>query len=70
MQGESYGKHPVVAQSGLSKNGNPGMRSGENVYAILLELTKELLCQPLQGWNAHDPGTACLLAFVLDYVME
>ena len=42
------GKHPVVAQAGPSKNGTPGMGSGENGYAIPINLTQELLWQPLQ----------------------
>ena len=40
------------------RRGPPGIGSGENVYAIRLELTKELLWQPLKGWNAQDTGTA------------
>ena len=34
------GKHPVVAQAGPSKNGTPCMGSGENFYAIPLDLTR------------------------------
>ena len=51
----------------LSKDGTPGMGSGENVYAIPLDLTAELLWQPLQNWSAQDVGTARLLVAVLDY---
>jgi len=60
----------VVAQAGPSKNGTPGMGSCENVYAIPINLTKELLWQPLQNWDAQDIGTACLIVSVLDYSLD
>ena len=67
---QATGKHPIYAQGGPSKDGTPGMGSGENVYAIPLDLTRELLWQPLQGWSAQDAGTACLVVSVLDYSLD
>ena len=66
-QVQAYGKHPVVAQASASKDGAPGMSSGENVYAIPLDLTTELLWQPVQSWSAQDAGTARFVMAVLDH---
>ena len=35
-----------------------------------INLTKELIWQPLQEWNAQHAGDVCLLASVLDYSLE
>jgi hypothetical protein len=63
-QVRAYGKHPVVAQAGASKDGAPGMSSGDN---IPLDLTTELLWQPMQSWSAQDAGSTCLVMAVLAY---
>ena len=61
------GRHPRVAQAGPSSNGTPGMGPGENVYAIPLDLSAELLWEPMENWSAQDAGTACLVSMVMDY---
>ena len=59
-----------MAQSGPSSNGTQGMGKGENVYATPLDLSAELLWEPMQDWTAQDAGTACLISMVLDYDLE
>jgi hypothetical protein len=61
------GRHPVTAQSGPSRGGTPGSGSGEHVYPVPLELTTELLYEPMQGWAPRETRSACLITAILDY---
>jgi hypothetical protein len=45
-----YGKHPVSAQSGPSRNGTPGSGSGEEVYPIPVQLVNALFSPAYEDW--------------------